>query len=130
MIRKTGKKTINALFALKDLKKLMEYLNIIGYFFSSSLDSLFISRNCGKAVCGECSLSKINDNRVCDVCFYKAHNGRAEERRIDQLKSKRLSLKTYNKQFNKEKEDFNQLTQMKYELEKKVKRKSSIISFS
>jgi hypothetical protein len=46
-------------------------------------------RVCGRAVCGECSTKKINDNRVCDVCFYRANNPNAEERRRNVIRSKK-----------------------------------------
>mmetsp|Transcript_4848 Transcript_4848/g.4049 ORF Transcript_4848/g.4049 Transcript_4848/m.4049 type:complete len:91 (+) Transcript_4848:376-648(+) len=52
-------------------------------------------RTCGKAVCGECSNKKINDNRVCDVCHFRYTNPRAEERRKDMIKNKRATLEKY-----------------------------------
>ena len=78
------------------------------------------SRACGKAVCGDCSSKKIDDNRVCDVCFYKANNVRAEERRKDQLRCKNDSTECYKEQILKERDDLNNLTKKKLELEKEV----------
>jgi len=75
-------------------------------------------RMCGRGVCGECSVKKINDNRVCDLCYYKAENKRSEDRRDDQLKSKNASIKTYKKQLLKEKEHLNEIIQQRYNLKK------------
>ena len=72
-------------------------------------------------MCGDCSSKKINDNRVCDICFLKAKHARGEKRREDQLKSKVVTMKTYKKQLLKEKDELDQLFQKKFELSKKVK---------
>lgn len=77
---------------------------------------------CGRAVCGECSAKKITDNRVCDLCYYKAENKRAEERREDQLTSKHASIKTYKKQLLKEKDHLNEIIQKRYNLQKTVRK--------
>lgn len=71
-------------------------------------------------MCGECSQKKINDNRVCDVCYFKAKNARGERRREDQLKSKTATMRTYKKQLMKEKEELDQLFKKKFELGKTV----------
>lgn len=78
-------------------------------------------RVCGMAVCGECSSKKINDNRVCDMCYYKVNNPRAERRREDQLKSKDATRRTYKKQLQREKDELDQLISKKYEIDKKMK---------
>jgi len=78
-------------------------------------------RACGNAVCGECSSRKIEENRVCESCFFKSNNARAVKRREDQLKSKNATMKTYKKQLGKEKDDLADLIQKRYDLDKKVK---------
>jgi len=77
-------------------------------------------RACGNAVCGECSTKRIEDNRVCESCYYKSNNARAVKRREDQLKSKNATMKTYKKQLGKEKEDLADLIHKRYDLDKKV----------
>jgi hypothetical protein len=85
-----------------------------------------ISRTCGRGVCSACSSKTIQDNRVCDICFYKADNRRAEARRKDQLKSKEASIETYMRQLEREKDDLNDLIIRKAELEKKVSKFPSL----
>jgi len=118
--KKIGWKKNIVIFVQEDSRKWTEFSNIIGIeaIFCHILKS--ISRMCGRAVCGECSAKKINDNRVCDVCYYKADNKRAEERREDQLTSKHASIKTYKKQLLKEKDYLNELIQKRYNLNKVV----------
>lgn len=96
------------------------FLNIIGKFLYLFLLLKINSRLCGEAVCGDCSMKKINENRVCDLCFYKAGNSRAEKRREDQLKAQKTMIKIYNKQLEKEKNTLNQLAKDKSALAKQV----------
>jgi len=46
------------------------------------------SRICAGTVCGSCSERKINDQRVCDICFFKANTQQKEKIREDTLNEK------------------------------------------
>jgi len=46
-------------------------------------------RLCKNSVCGDCSGKKIQENRVCDVCYTKATDHRAQDRRTQMVISKK-----------------------------------------
>jgi hypothetical protein len=78
------------------------------------------SRVCGRAVCGECSTRKISENRVCDVCYVRASNPRAEERRRDVIRLKKTTIENYKMQLKTGKDELHLLETKKRELEKRV----------
>jgi hypothetical protein len=81
----------------------------------------FISRACGKSVCGDCSTRKINDNRACDVCFYKASNVLVEDKRKNMLIEKTRMIEEYKRKAEEAQKYLEELTNKKKELEKKVR---------
>ena len=44
-------------------------------------------------MCGSCSERKINDQRVCDICFFKANTQQREKTREDALAEKSSMIK-------------------------------------
>ncbi len=72
-------------------------------------------------MCGECSTRKISENRVCDVCYVRANNPRAEERRRDVIRLKKSTIENYKIKLKTEKDELHLLETKKRELEKKVK---------
>jgi len=50
-------------------------------------------RVCGKSSCGSCSRKKINDQRVCDICFTKNVLSNQQKRRKQQLETKSNFIK-------------------------------------
>jgi len=60
-------------------------------------DSLIIlqfvdSRACGHGVCRSCSYGRINENRVCDICFQKERFPFFEQRKKDKLDEKEFMI--------------------------------------
>ncbi|KAL4446170.1 hypothetical protein ABPG74_021709 [Tetrahymena malaccensis] len=49
-------------------------------------------RVCGASVCGPCSRRQINSNRVCDLCFLRCFIKKTEQRRKDQLNTKKNTI--------------------------------------
>jgi DNA repair exonuclease SbcCD ATPase subunit len=52
-------------------------------------------RLCKNSVCGDCSGKKIEDKRVCDICYTRAYDVRGQERRSQTMQSKKDLRKKY-----------------------------------
>jgi hypothetical protein len=75
---------------------------------------------CGRSVCGECSSRKVSDQRICDICYVRGTNQRAEERRRDVIRNKKSTMENYKIQLKTEKDELHLLENKKRDLEKRV----------
>eukprot|EP01016_Furgasonia_blochmanni_P016391 TRINITY_DN1947_c0_g2_i3.p1 TRINITY_DN1947_c0_g2~~TRINITY_DN1947_c0_g2_i3.p1 ORF type:complete len:444 (+),score=73.11 TRINITY_DN1947_c0_g2_i3:205-1536(+) len=59
------------------------------------LERMHHCRLCGKSVCGDCSQKKINDQRVCDVCFLLQNDQEMVEKKKSIMDEKTVKIKKY-----------------------------------
>jgi len=77
-------------------------------------------RLCGNSACGDCSIKKIEEHRVCDVCYMKATDHRAQERRSLTLQAKTDLMYKYAKERKGYKKETAELERNTYELRQTV----------
>jgi len=75
-------------------------------------------RACGKAVCGDCSRKKINNDRACDICYKKAVDATGEATRSNRLLAMMAKLQAKERYLDEMKQSLNDLQKKKKEMEK------------
>ena len=119
LIRPYGLKDYFVTFVPVFLIKWRWYLLIIG-ILTSFICLSSPSRVCGKSVCGDCSLKKINNDRVCDICFCKATNQIKERKKKEGISKMDEKITIYKTQLGKKRQQFEEFNDRKKENDKIV----------
>jgi len=88
----------------------------------SKMDRIFTHhcRVCGRSVCGDCSSKKINNDRACDVCYYKLSNKEQEDSRQEMLLNKINKIEAYKQQIIAAEQKLAEMSKMKKDMERKM----------